>query len=389
MRRERGAIVRERSGSFEGNLRQPRRHHSPAYGREGTPAGVAQRGGDSGEWTTVSYRRRKAIRPGVRGQDRHRVSSRQGGYREDRFQSSGRHQEVHSQDSRFLSCDSRDFDFLGFRRYNNSRHQYHARTSHSRPRYHHPRPGFSRNHCSRPAASRHHLSGSHYNHYRPASLHLHQKHPRPASLQHHSRPASARRGRSTSRHTVQSSDHSSRHVSISSAPHATSKGNNYASRASFYVANLPDNAHYVDIRKAFEVCGILSDVYVARNRNARGQNYGFVRFIKVKDVVKLQKALNNVSLGQYRVWANIARFDRFGEVRKELLKELEDGKKSAEVGGKNKSKNMFEEALARKQALEQVKLDAKVSEEEREKARLSAVVVGDISCSVKENKNHY
>lgn len=133
-----------------------------------------------------------------------------------------------------------------------------------------------------------------------------------------------------------------------------------------------------------------------------------MRFIKVKDVVKLQKALNNVSLGQYRVWANIARFDRFGEVRKELLKELEDGKKSAEVGGKNKSKNMFEgkiivgrgknieeenlldtEALARKQALEQVKLDAKVSEEEREKAQLSAVVVGDISCSVKENKNHY
>jgi RNA recognition motif-containing protein len=93
---------------------------------------------------------------------------------------------------------------------------------------------------------------------------------------------------------------------------------------------------YVNVRKAFEVCGILSDVYVARNRNARGQNYGFVRFINVKDVVKLLKALNNVCFGQNKVWANIARFDRFGEVKKELLKEAEDGKKSAEVGGKNK-----------------------------------------------------
>jgi len=112
--------------------------------------------------------------------------------------------------------------------------------------------------------------------------------------------------------------------------------------ASFYVTNLPDNVHYVDIRKAFEVCGILSDVYVARNRNARGQNYGFVHFIKVKDVVKLQKALNNVFFGQNKRWANIARFDRFREVRKDLLKELDDGKKSAEVGGKNKSKNNAE-----------------------------------------------
>ena len=43
--------------------------------------------------------------------------------------------------------------------------------------------------------------------------------------------------------------------------------------------------------------------------------------------------------------------------------------------------------LTRKQALQRVKLNAKGSEEEREKARLSAVVVGDISCSVKEKKN--
>jgi len=47
------------------------------------------------------------------------------------------------------------------------------------------------------------------------------------------------------------------------------------------------------------------------------------------------------------------------------------------------------EALAIKQALEQVKLNAKGSEEEREKAWLSVVVVGDISCSVKEKRNSH
>lgn len=146
---------------------------------------------------------------------------------------------------------------------------------------------------------------------------------------------------------------------------------------------------------------------MARNRNARGQNYGFVRYINVKNVSKLQKALNNVYFDQNKVWANVARFDRFGDVKKELLNGLEDGKKSAAVGGKNKSKNNADEGgknksknsekivvkekikegenvieggsidsekeemvLARKHALEQVKLNAKGSEKEREQERL-------------------
>ncbi|KEH38026.1 RNA recognition motif [Medicago truncatula] len=121
----------------------------------------------------------------------------------------------------------------------------------------------------------------------------------------------------------------------------------------------------LSLRKAFEVCGILSDVYVARNRNARGQNYGFVRYINVKDVAKLQKVLNNVFFGQNKVWENVACFDRFGE-----------GEKINEGGLLDTEKE--EMVLARKQALEQVKLNAKGSEEEREKVHL-IVVVGDIS----------
>ena len=73
---------------------------------------------------------------------------------------------------------------------------------------------------------------------------------------------------------------------------------------------------------------------MARNRNARGQIYGFVRFINVRDVKKLQKALNNVFFGQNKVLANVACFDRFGEVKKELLNGLEDGKKTTSAGGK-------------------------------------------------------
>jgi hypothetical protein len=67
------------------------------------------------------------------------------------------------------------------------------------------------------------------------------------------------------------------------------------------------------LRKGFEVCGILEDVYVARKRNKRGQPYGFVRFSNVRDITKLTKALNVVSFGDFCVRARIARFDRNDE----------------------------------------------------------------------------
>jgi len=299
----------------------------------------------------------------------------------------GRRQHDHSRDSRYSSSDASET--AADLRFPNSSSRFHAAagTIYHQPRSHH-----------------HHSRSGIYQH---------------APSRHFSRTARgtrllsrAERGRSCTRHAVRT-----RRVSISISPSANLQGNNSATRASFYVTNLPEQALYVDIRKAFEVCGILSDVYVARNRNARGQNHGFLRFINVKDVAKLQKALNNVYFGQNKVWANVARFDRFGEVKRELLNEWEDGKKSAAVGGKNKSKINAEEgkkesimggknksknseiifekekinegeknndggifelekedmALARKRALEQVKLNAMGSEEEREQVRLSGV----------------
>jgi len=82
-------------------------------------------------------------------------------------------------------------------------------------------------------------------------------------------------------------------------------------KASFYVSNFPDNMPLFKLRQAFEVCGMLSDVYIARYRNARGQEFGFVRYVNVKNKDKLLQALNSVWIGDCRVWAREARYDRF------------------------------------------------------------------------------
>jgi len=81
---------------------------------------VAQRGGDSEGWTKVSYRRRKAIRPGDRGQDRPRVSSRHVGFRGGRQCSSDRRRTTS------FSRDSHEIEGLGFshRNHNFSQHGF-------------------------------------------------------------------------------------------------------------------------------------------------------------------------------------------------------------------------------------------------------------------------
>lgn len=48
------------------------------------------------------------------------------------------------------------------------------------------------------------------------------------------------------------------------------------------------------------MCGIFSDVYVARQLNSRGQVYGFVRFLYVRNIDKLAHTLNNVWIDDHR-----------------------------------------------------------------------------------------
>jgi len=82
-------------------------------------------------------------------------------------------------------------------------------------------------------------------------------------------------------------------------------------KVSFYFTNFPDSMNMVQLRQLFEVYGMLSDVYIAKKQNYRGQVYGFLRFLNVKNIDKLAIALNNVWIGQCRIWAREARFDKF------------------------------------------------------------------------------
>jgi len=104
---------------------------------------------------------------------------------------------------------------------------------------------------------------------------------------------------------------------------------------------------------------MLTDVYVARYKNVRDQEFGFVRYVNVRNKIKLLKALNNVWLGHNRIVAREARYDRFAhndldlvvrgrEVSKGARQDVMVGKQVVRAKGEGVKNVRFEQDVVKK-----------------------------------------
>ena len=135
----------------------------------------------------------------------------------------------------------------------------------------------------------------------------------------------------------------------------------------FYITNFPPHASTFFLRKGFEVCGILEDVFVANNRNRNGEVYGFVQYAKVRNMNKLLKALNNVCFGQYCIRAMLARFDRKDAKNGDLVRKGEGvrgkvvGKECGEGPGKGSKVRKEENEGEKRERMKEGGKEGKVS----------------------------
>jgi len=114
--------------------------------------------------------------------------------------------------------------------------------------------------------------------------------------------------------------------------------------------------------------------------------------LKVRDVTKLNKAFNNVYFGDLRLFANVAKFDRFVKEEERMedvvgrdQRSSGEGEKNGEMKVEKKMREIDVERVGnRKLELEKVKEAAIRSEEERE--RELVVKVGEIECSRRKEK---
>ncbi|KAJ0557124.1 putative RNA recognition motif domain, nucleotide-binding alpha-beta plait domain superfamily [Helianthus annuus] len=78
----------------------------------------------------------------------------------------------------------------------------------------------------------------------------------------------------------------------------------------FIVQNLPDRTTKTVLWKAFQSYGFVSDAYVARKKDKRGNNFGFIRFKGVENLEVTLAGMNTVKIFEAKVLVSLAKYDR-------------------------------------------------------------------------------
>ncbi|KAJ0683188.1 putative RNA recognition motif domain, nucleotide-binding alpha-beta plait domain superfamily [Helianthus annuus] len=78
----------------------------------------------------------------------------------------------------------------------------------------------------------------------------------------------------------------------------------------FLVQNISDRVSRNILWRAFKPYGFVSDVYVARKRDARGKCFGFVRYVGVENVKETLVKMNTVKMFDMKVYVSLAKYDK-------------------------------------------------------------------------------
>nr|GEU90858.1 putative RNA-directed DNA polymerase, eukaryota, reverse transcriptase zinc-binding domain protein [Tanacetum cinerariifolium] len=82
------------------------------------------------------------------------------------------------------------------------------------------------------------------------------------------------------------------------------------SSSSFYITNFPN---HVDVKQLWKTCGSFGrivDAFIAAKLSKLGKRFGFVRFQDVSDEEELARKLSTIWIGNFHLYAAVARFPR-------------------------------------------------------------------------------
>ncbi|XP_021991981.1 serine/arginine-rich splicing factor 2-like [Helianthus annuus] len=78
----------------------------------------------------------------------------------------------------------------------------------------------------------------------------------------------------------------------------------------FIVQNLPDRTTKMVLWRAFQPHGFVSDAYVARKKDKRGNSFGFVRYKGVENLDATLAGMNTVKIFEAKVLVSLAKYDK-------------------------------------------------------------------------------
>lgn len=78
----------------------------------------------------------------------------------------------------------------------------------------------------------------------------------------------------------------------------------------FYFSNFPDRISAANLRHQFSEFGSVVELFIPKKRNIAGNRFSFVRFVDVKKLHKLQKELNGLWFGSFKLRSHLALFSK-------------------------------------------------------------------------------
>ncbi|KAJ0727756.1 putative RNA-directed DNA polymerase [Helianthus annuus] len=78
----------------------------------------------------------------------------------------------------------------------------------------------------------------------------------------------------------------------------------------FLVQNLPDRTSKMLLWRAFQPHGFVTDAYVARKKDKRGNSFGFIRYVGVENVDATLADMNTVKILEAKVSVSLAKYDK-------------------------------------------------------------------------------
>lgn len=87
----------------------------------------------------------------------------------------------------------------------------------------------------------------------------------------------------------------------------------YAKSKSLYVSNFPEDWKTLDLKESLEKVAPIVDVFIPSKRNKEGKRFAFVRFDQNVNMSDLIVTVKGLWIGDNKILANVARFDRILE----------------------------------------------------------------------------
>ena len=125
---------------------------------------------------------------------------------------------------------------------------------------------------------------------------------------------------------------------------------------SFFFLNFPTGVGEVEMFRVFQKWARVKDVFISRRLNKWGRRFGFVRFYGVRDAGRLERELDQLYVGNKKLFVNIPKYQRKMEEQSRLEGRLRttpfrarrnedspDLKKVTAAGGEQRRKDMWVE----------------------------------------------